>query len=161
VSAGTVTTITGRINGREQTLRVENATLLLDLLRDLGLTGAKPSCEMEVCGACTVQLDGLPVSACTTLAVELDGRSVETVEHLGAREDELHPVQRAFLERYALQCGFCTPGMVMTAKALLEQEPNPTREDVIHWLEGSICRCTGYESIVDAVLDAAEAVRRG
>ena len=152
------TTITGSINGRERTLRVGNATLLLDLLRDLGLTGAKPSCEMEVCGACTVQLDGLPVSACTTLAVELDGRSVETVEHLGATEADLHPVQRAFLDRSALQCGFCTPGLVMTAKALLEQHPNPSREEVVHWLEGSICRCTGYEAIVDAVLDAAEAM---
>jgi aerobic carbon-monoxide dehydrogenase small subunit len=152
------TTITGTINGRQHTLRVDNATLLLDLLRDLGLTGAKPSCEMEVCGACTVQLDGLPVSACTTLAVELDGRSVETVEHLGSTEARLHPVQRAFLDRSALQCGFCTPGMVMTAKALLEENPSPTREDVMHWLEGSICRCTGYESIVDAVLDAAEAM---
>ena len=158
MSHDTATTITGRINGREQTLCVDNATLLLDLLRDLGLTGAKPSCEMEVCGACTVQLDGLPVSACTTLAAELDGRSVETVEHLGATEEDLHPVQRAFLERSALQCGFCTPGMIMTAKALLEQQPDPTREDVAHWLEGSICRCTGYESIVDAVLDAAEAM---
>jgi aerobic-type carbon monoxide dehydrogenase small subunit (CoxS/CutS family) len=159
-AAETTTTITGRINGREQTLRVENATLLLDLLRDLGLTGAKPSCEMEVCGACTVQLEGLPVSACTTLAVELDGRSVETVEHLGTREDDLHPVQRAFLDRSALQCGFCTPGMVMTAKALLEHNPRPTRAEVVHWLEGSICRCTGYEEIVDAVLDAAEAMAR-
>jgi aerobic carbon-monoxide dehydrogenase small subunit len=158
MSDETATTITGRINGREQTLRVDNATLLLDLLRDRGLTGAKPSCEMEVCGTCTVQLDGQPVSACTTLAVELDGRSVETVEQLGATEEDLHPVQRAFLDRSALQCGFCTPGMVMTAKALLEQQPDPTREEVAHWLEGSICRCTGYESIVDAVLDAAEAM---
>jgi carbon-monoxide dehydrogenase small subunit len=158
--SATTTTISGRINGREQTLEVENATLLLDLLRDLGLTGAKPSCEMEVCGACTVQLDGLPVSACTTLAVELDGRNVETVEQLGATEAELHPVQRAFLERSALQCGFCTPGMVMTAKALLEHDPRPSRDAVVHWLEGSICRCTGYESIVDAVLDAAEAMAR-
>ncbi|MBE2319480.1 (2Fe-2S)-binding protein [Solirubrobacter sp. CPCC 204708] len=149
------TTITTRINGREQTLRVDNAELLLDLLRDRGLTGAKPSCEMEVCGACTVQLDGLPVSACTTLAVELDGRSVETVEHLDAG-GELHPVQQAFLERSALQCGFCTPGMVMTAKALLESNPQPTRDEVTHWLEGSICRCTGYEPIVDAVLTAAQ-----
>ena len=155
----TATTITGRINGREHTLRVDNAELLLDLLRDMGLTGAKPSCEMEVCGACTVQLDGLPVSACTTLAVELDGRSVETVERLGTTLEDLHPVQRAFLARSALQCGFCTPGMVMTAKALLEHEPNPTREQVVHWLEGSICRCTGYEPIVDAILDAAEAMR--
>jgi carbon-monoxide dehydrogenase small subunit len=153
----TATTITGRINGREHTLRVENATLLLDLLRDMGLTGAKPSCEMEVCGACTVQLDGLPVSACTTLAVELDGREVVTVEQLDAG-GALHPVQQAFLDRSALQCGFCTPGMVMTAKALLEVNPRPTRDEVLHWLEGSICRCTGYEPIVDAVLDAAEAM---
>ncbi|HWK27277.1 MAG TPA: (2Fe-2S)-binding protein [Solirubrobacter sp.] len=150
----TATTITGRINGRELTLRVDNATLLLDLLRDMGLTGAKPSCEMEICGACTVQLNGLPVSACTTLAVELDGGAVETVEHLDAG-GELHPVQRAFLQHSALQCGFCTPGMVMTAKALLEQNPSPTREEVIHWLEGSICRCTGYEPIVDAILAAS------
>jgi carbon-monoxide dehydrogenase small subunit len=150
------TTVTGTINGREHTLHVANATLLLDLLRDLGLTGAKPSCEMEVCGACTVQLDGLPVSACTTLAVEIDGRSVETVEHLGAREEDLHPVQRAFLRRSALQCGFCTPGMVMSAKALLEHNARPTRDEVVHWLDGNICRCTGYQEIVDAVLDAAE-----
>jgi carbon-monoxide dehydrogenase small subunit len=153
----TTTTISGRINGREHTLQVENATLLLDLLRDLGLTGAKPSCEMEVCGACTVQLDGWPVSACTTLAAELDGRSVETIEHLDAG-GSLHPIQRAFLDRSALQCGFCTPGMVMSAKALLEENPRPSREDVTHWMEGSICRCTGYEPIVDAVLDAAEAM---
>jgi aerobic-type carbon monoxide dehydrogenase small subunit (CoxS/CutS family) len=151
--------ITGTINGREQTLDVEPSTLLLDLLRDLGYTGAKPSCEMEVCGACTVQLDGLPVSACTTLAIELDGRAVETVEGLGASQgDGLHPVQQAFLEHSAFQCGFCTPGMIMSAKALLETNPAPSRDDVVHWLEGSICRCTGYEPIVDAVLDAAEAM---
>lgn len=155
-----MTRVTGRINGRDLTLEVDNSAFLLDLLRDLGLTGAKPSCEMEVCGACTVQLDGLPVSACTTLAVELDGRSVETVEHLGAREDDLHPVQAAFLAHSALQCGYCTPGMVVTAKALLEHNPHPTRDEVLHWLEGSICRCTGYEPIVDAVLDAAEAMAR-
>jgi carbon-monoxide dehydrogenase small subunit len=155
-----MTTITGHINGRERTLHVENADLLLDVLRDLGLTGAKPSCEMEVCGACTVQLDGLPVSACTTLAVELDGRSVETVEHLDA-DGELHPIQQAFLDRSALQCGFCTPGMIMSAKALLEDNPRPTRAEVTHWMEGNICRCTGYEPIIDAVLDAAEAMARG
>ena len=154
----TTMTVTGRINGREQTLQIDGADLLLDVLRDLGLTGAKPSCEMEVCGACTVQLDGLPVSACTTLAAELDGREVETVEHLDA-DGHLHPVQEAFLRHSALQCGFCTPGMVMTAKALLEQEPDPSREDVVHWLEGSICRCTGYATIIDAVLDAAEVMR--
>jgi aerobic-type carbon monoxide dehydrogenase small subunit (CoxS/CutS family) len=157
----TTTRITGAINGREHTLEVDNSLLLLDLLRDLGLTGAKPSCEMEVCGACTVQLDGLPVSSCSTLALELDGRSVETVEGLGASDADLHPVQQAFLKHSAFQCGFCTPGMVMTAKALLEANPAPSREDVVHWLEGSICRCTGYEPIVDAVLDAAEAMARG
>ena len=158
----TITTrITGSINGREHTLEVENATLLLDLLRDLGMTGAKPSCEMEVCGACTVQLDGVPVSACTTLAVELDGRTVETVEGLGVAAEDLHPVQTAFLQHSAFQCGFCTPGMIMTAKALLEANPAPSREEVVHWFEGSICRCTGYEPIVDAVLAAAEVTARG
>jgi aerobic-type carbon monoxide dehydrogenase small subunit (CoxS/CutS family) len=157
----TTTRINGTINGREHTLEVDNAMLLLDLLRDLGLTGAKPSCEMEVCGACTVQLDGLPISACTTLAIELDGRTVETVEGLGVSEENLHPVQHAFIKHSAFQCGFCTPGMVMTAKALLEENPAPSRDEVVHWLEGSICRCTGYEPIVDAVLDAAEAMARG
>jgi aerobic carbon-monoxide dehydrogenase small subunit len=156
----TTTRVKGRINGREHTFEVDNSMLLLDLLRELGLTGAKPSCEMEVCGACTVQLDGLPVSSCTTLALELDGRSLESIEGLGVSEESLHPVQRAFLERSAFQCGFCTPGMVMTAKALLEVNPAPSREEVVHWLEGSICRCTGYEPIVDAVLDAAEAMAR-
>jgi aerobic carbon-monoxide dehydrogenase small subunit len=156
----TTTRVKGRINGREHTFEVDNSMLLLDLLRELGLTGAKPSCEMEVCGACTVQLDGLPVSSCTTLALELDGRSLESIEGLGVSEESLHPVQQAFLARSAFQCGFCTPGMVMTAKALLEANPAPSREEVVHWLEGSICRCTGYEPIVDAVLDAAEAMAR-
>ena len=155
----TTTRITGTINGREHTFEVDNSLLLLDLLRDLGLTGAKPSCEMEVCGACTVQLDGLPVSACTTLAVELDGRTVETVEGVSASDDALHPVQQAFLQHSAFQCGFCTPGMIMSAKALLEANPSPSRDEVVHWLEGSICRCTGYEPIVDAVLEAAEVIR--
>jgi carbon-monoxide dehydrogenase small subunit len=156
----TTTRVKGRINGREHTFEVDNSMLLLDLLRELGLTGAKPSCEMEVCGACTVQLDGLPVSSCTTLALELDGRSLESIEGLGVSEESLHPVQQAFLARSAFQCGFCTPGLVMTAKALLEANPAPSREEVVHWLEGSICRCTGYEPIVDAVLDAAEAMAR-
>jgi carbon-monoxide dehydrogenase small subunit len=157
----TTTRISGAINGRERTLEVDNSMLLIDLLRELGLTGAKPSCEMEVCGACTVQLDGLPVSSCATLALELDGRNVETIEGLGVSEESLHPVQQAFLRHSAFQCGFCTPGMVMTAKALLEANPAPSRDDVVHWLEGSICRCTGYEPIVDAILDAAETMARG
>jgi carbon-monoxide dehydrogenase small subunit len=157
-TASTNTTVTGTINGHRLTLTVANADLLLDVLRDMGLTGAKPSCELEVCGACTVQLDGLPVSACTTLAVEIDGRNVETIEHLDA-DGGLHPIQEAFVRHSALQCGFCTPGMIMSAKALLEHDPDPSREDVVHWLEGSICRCTGYETIVDAILDAGEAMR--
>jgi aerobic carbon-monoxide dehydrogenase small subunit len=144
MTTATTTRISGVINGREHTLEIDNAMLLLDLLR-----------------ACTVQLDGLPISACTTLAIELDGRTVETVEGLGVSESSLHPVQQSFIERSAFQCGFCTPGMVMTAKALLEENPAPSRDDVVHWLEGSICRCTGYEPIVDAVLDAAEAMARG
>jgi len=152
--------VTGTINGQAATLEIEPSTLLLDLLRDLGYTGAKPSCEMEVCGACTVQLDGLPVSACTTLAIELDGRTVETVEGLANAETDLHPVQQAFLKESAFQCGFCTPGMIMSAKALLEANPSPSRDEVVHWLEGSICRCTGYEPIVDAVLEAAEVIRK-
>ena len=153
--------VTGTINGQAATLEIEPSTLLLDLLRDLGYTGAKPSCEMEVCGACTVQLDGLPVSACTTLAIELDGRTVETVEGLANAETDLHPVQQAFLKESAFQCGFCTPGMIMSAKALLEENASPSRDEVVHWLEGSICRCTGYEPIVDAVLDAAKAMANG
>jgi aerobic carbon-monoxide dehydrogenase small subunit len=157
-TASTNTTVTGTINGHRLTLTVANADLLLDVLRDMGLTGAKPSCELEVCGACTVQLDGLPVSACTTLAVEIDGRNVETIEHLDV-DGGLHPIQEAFVRHSALQCGFCTPGMIMSAKALLEHDPDPSREDVVHWLEGSICRCTGYETIVDAILDAGEAMR--
>jgi len=161
MTTDTTTRIGGVINGREHTFEVDNSLLLLDLLRDLGLTGAKPSCEMEVCGACTVQLDGLPVSSCSTLAIEFDGRTLETIEGLGVSEESLHPVQQAFLKHSAFQCGFCTPGMVMTAKALLEANAAPSREDVVHWLEGSICRCTGYEPIVDAVLDAAEAMARG
>ena len=151
--------VAGVIYGSERVLEIEPSTLLLDLLRDLGLTGAKPSCEMEVCGACTVQLDGRPVSACTTLAVELDGRIVQTIEGVAQSDDALHPVQQAFLKESAFQCGFCTPGMIMSAKALLEANPAPSRDEVVHWLEGSICRCTGYEPIVDAVLEAAEVMR--
>lgn len=153
------TRITGRINGREHTLDVQNGTLLLELLRDLGLTGAKPSCEMQVCGTCTVQLDGLPVSACMTLAVELDGRDVETIEGVAEGGHDLHPLQQAFIDHFAFQCGYCTPGMIMAAKALLEHHPAPTRAEIEHWLEGNICRCTGYEAILDAVAAAAAVSR--
>jgi carbon-monoxide dehydrogenase small subunit len=140
------------VNGRAVALRVPAHALLLDLLRDrLGLTGAKRSCDMQVCGACTVLVDGEPVSACTYLAVEVDGRDVLTVEGL-ADGEVLDPVQAAFVDHGAVQCGFCTPGMVLTARALLAERPAPSREDVLHYLRGSLCRCTGYVKIVEAIL---------
>ena len=143
------------VNDRAHELDVAPHALLLDVLRDrLDLKGAKRSCDGEVCGACTVLVEGLAVSACTYLAVEADGRSVQTVEGLAAG-DELHPVQQAFIRAGAVQCGFCTSGMLLTAKALLDDHPAPTHEDVVHYLRGSLCRCTGYRKIVEAVMDAA------
>jgi carbon-monoxide dehydrogenase small subunit len=121
------------------------------------------SCDAEVCGACTVLLDGRPVSACTTLALEADGRRVETIEGLaqagngGNSPPKLHALQRAFIDNFAFQCGYCTPGMIIAAKSLLDERPRPTATEVRHWMEGNICRCTGYQTIVDAVLDAAGA----
>jgi carbon-monoxide dehydrogenase small subunit len=145
------------VNGRACELDVPPHALLLDVLRDtLDLKGAKRSCDSQVCGACTVLVDGLAVSACTYLAVEADGREVLTVEGL-AVGDRLHPVQKAFVDAGAVQCGFCTAGMVLTARALLEEQPSPSREDVLHYLRGSLCRCTGYRKIVEAILTAGEA----
>ena len=147
------------VNGRRVELDVPAHALLLDVLRDrLDLKGAKRSCDLQVCGACTVLVDGAPVSACTYLAVEVDGREVLTVEGLGA-PGALHALQAAFIEHGALQCGFCTPGMLLTAKALLDEEPAPTPESVAHWLRGSLCRCTGYRKIVDAILACGAAAR--
>jgi carbon-monoxide dehydrogenase small subunit len=144
------------VNGRERELDVAPHALLLDVLRDdLDLKGAKRSCDTQVCGACTVLVDGLAVSACTYLAVEADGRSVLTVEGL-ADGESLHPLQRAFLEAGAVQCGFCTSGMLLTAWALLDEQPTPTRDDVLHYLRGSLCRCTGYRKIIEAILATAE-----
>ena len=129
--------------------------LLLDVLRDrLQLKGARRSCDMQVCGACTVLVDGAPVSACTYLAVEVDGREVTTVEGL-ADGDRLHPLQEAFIDHGAVQCGFCTAGMLLTAKALLAEDPSPTRRRVAEYLRGSLCRCTGYRKILDAILACA------
>jgi carbon-monoxide dehydrogenase small subunit len=147
------------VNGRARELEVAPHALLLDVLRDgLELKGAKRSCDTEVCGACTVLVDGLAVSACTYLAIEADGRSVLTVEGL-ADGESLHPLQRAFVEAGAVQCGFCTSGMLLTARAMLAENAQPTREDVLHYLRGSLCRCTGYRKIVDAILAAAEPAR--
>jgi len=143
------------VNGRSVELAVPHHALLLDVLRDhLDLKGAKRSCDTQVCGACTVLVDGQAVSACTYLAVEADGRTLQTVEGL-AEGEALHPLQRAFLDAGAVQCGFCTAGMLVTARALLEEHREPTRDDVLHYLRGSLCRCTGYRKIVDAILAAA------
>lgn len=148
-----------RINGVEVRRHVEHRLTLAEFLRqDLGLTGTKVSCELQVCGACSVLVDGEPVSSCTYLAVDVDGREVLTVEGL-AEEGRLHPLQTAFVENFALQCGFCTPGFLLMAKSLLDRTPDPTEEEVIEHLDGNICRCTGYRPIVDAVLDAARRMR--
>lgn len=145
------------VNGRAHELTVAPHDLLLDVLRDrLDLKGAKRSCDAQVCGACTVLVDGLAVSACTYLAAEADGRSILTVEGL-AEGDRLHPLQQAFVERGAVQCGFCTAGMLLTAKALLDEVPVPSRDDIVHHLRGSLCRCTGYRKIVEAILAASGA----
>src|SRR2546428_4902456 len=147
------------VNDRAHVLEVTPHALLLDVLRDvLDLKGAKRSCDTQVCGACTVLVDGLAVSACTYLAVEADGRSVLTVEGL-ADGESLDPLQRAFLDAGAVQCGFCTSGMLLTARALLRENAAPSREDILHYLRGSLCRCTGYRKIVEAILIASGATR--
>lgn len=147
------TTIT--INGKTRNFDVEPNVLLLNLLRDnLLLTGAKYGCGIGECGACTVLLDGESVLACMILAVDADGRSVETIEALG-EYDHLHPIQEAYLEEGAVQCGFCTPGFIMSTKALLSEEPQPTETEIREYLKGNMCRCTGYVNIVKAVQSAA------
>jgi carbon-monoxide dehydrogenase small subunit len=147
------------LNGREQTIEVEPHELLLDVIRNrLGLTGAKKSCDMQVCGACTVLVDGRPVSSCTLLAFEVRGRKVLTIEGL-AENGKLHPLQQAFIDHGGFQCGFCTPGMILAAKALLDRNPRATEADVIDFMEGNICRCTGYKSIIKSILAAAETLR--
>ncbi len=148
-------TVATRVNGRHVEQTVPNRRTLAQFLRDdVGLTGTKVSCDLQVCGVCTVLVDGAPISACTYLAADVDGGEVTTVEGL-ADGDVLHPLQQAFVDHFALQCGFCTPGFLLMAKALLDENPEPTREQVAHHLEGNICRCTGYEPIIEAVLDAA------
>src|SRR5437867_11578229 len=147
------------VNDRAHVLEVTPHALLLDVLRDtLDLKGAKRSCDTQVCGACTVLVDGQAVSVCTYLAVEADGRAVLTVEGL-ADGESLDPLQRAFLDAGAVQCGFCTSGMLLTARALLRDNTAPSREDVLHYLRGSICRCTGYRKLVEAIMTAAGASR--
>jgi carbon-monoxide dehydrogenase small subunit len=148
------------VNGRLRRTHVEPRETLADVLRErLGLTGLKVSCDAQVCGACTVLVDGLAVSACTYLAVDADGREVTTVEGI-ARDGALSPLQQAFIDHAAFQCGFCTPGMIVTATALLSENPAPTRDEVVAAIDGNLCRCTGYVPIIDAVLAAADAGRQ-
>jgi carbon-monoxide dehydrogenase small subunit len=139
------------VNGDEYHLLVDTHRTLLEVVRDqIGLTGTKNGCGAGECGACTVLVDGRPVNSCLMLAVEADGREVLTIEGL-ARGDVLHPIQKAFVENGAIQCGFCTPGMVLSTKALLDRNPDPTREEILQGLRGNLCRCTGYVKIVKAV----------
>jgi carbon-monoxide dehydrogenase small subunit len=148
-----------RVNGEEHEVSVRHHKTLLEVLReDLGLTGTKHGCELGECGTCTVLLDGEPVLSCLALAVECEGRAVETVEGM-AGPDGLHPLQRAFAELGAAQCGYCTPGFLLAAKALLEREPNPSRDRIKDELSGNLCRCTGYLQIFDAVERAAAELR--
>lgn len=148
-----------RLNGRPVELDVPPGRRLLDVLReDLGLTGTKEGCGEGECGACTVVVDGNPRLSCLTLAIQVEGKDVLTVEGL-AQSGALHPLQEAFIETAGVQCGFCTPGFLMAAYALLLRHPTPTRQEVREWLSGNLCRCTGYEQIVEAVLRAAEKMR--
>jgi carbon-monoxide dehydrogenase small subunit len=149
------------VNGVRYTHEVEPRLLLVHYLRDvLGLTGTHVGCDTSQCGACTVLVDGAAVKSCTLLAVQADGASVTTIEGL-AQDDRLHPLQEGFWEKHGLQCGFCTPGMIMTACDLLRRYPDPTEEQIRHGLEGVLCRCTGYQNIVAAVQYAAERLRAG
>ncbi len=147
------------VNEEEYDLLVHPVRTLLDLLRyDLGLTGTKKGCDEGDCGACTVIVDGKVVTACLVLAVEADGATITTIEGLH-KGDALHPIQQAFVDSGAVQCGFCTPGMILTTKALLDEIPNPSEEDIKHYLEGNLCRCTGYTKILDAVNIAIQQIK--
>ncbi|MBK6466343.1 MAG: (2Fe-2S)-binding protein [Rhodobacter sp.] len=151
-----VTTI---VNGETVEFLTEPRETLLDCLRDhLGLTGSKEGCGTGDCGACSVTLDGVLVSSCLVLGVEAEGKKIETIEGMAAGA-ELHPLQRKFIEHAALQCGYCTPGILIAAKALLADNPDPTETEVRYWLAGNLCRCTGYDKIIRAVMDAAAEMR--
>ena len=144
-----------KVNGEEHDLDIEPRLLLVHALRDeLGLTGTHVGCDTSNCGACTVHLDGQSVKSCTVLAVQAEGAEVTTIEGLGS-EGDLHPVQEAFWNNHGLQCGYCTPGMIMAAAALLQENPKPTEQEIRHGLEGNLCRCTGYHNIIVSVLDAS------
>jgi carbon-monoxide dehydrogenase small subunit len=151
--------ITVTVNGQGQSLEVEPRLLLVHLLREkLGLTGTHVGCDTTSCGACTVLVDGIPVKSCTHFAVQVDGRRVKTVEGL-AQNGQLHPIQEGFREEHGLQCGFCTPAMMLVSSALLEENPDPSEEEIRWALSGNICRCTGYQNIVKAVQWAADKLK--
>jgi carbon-monoxide dehydrogenase small subunit len=153
--------VTLTVNGVEREVTVEPRRLLVQALReDLGLTGTHVGCDTSQCGACTVQLDGRAVKSCSVLAVQVDGSTITTIEGL-APVDGLHPLQNAFWEKHGLQCGFCTPGMIMVAVDLLASNPDPTDDEIRHAIEGNICRCTGYHNIVAAIREAAATIRAG
>ena len=146
-----------QLNGKSWQVECEAQETLAEVLRNtLNLNGTKVSCEVQVCGACTVLIDGAPVSACTYLAYEARGKNVTTIEGLEKADGTLHPLQQAFIDEFAFQCGYCTPGMIMSAKALLDENPQPTRDEIIHHMDGNICRCTGYVPIVAAIQRAAD-----
>ena len=154
-----MTKIAFTINGKPAAADVEGRTLLVDLIREeLRLTGTHVGCDTSQCGCCTIQMDGIAVKSCAVLAAQADGATIVTIEGL-ASGDKLHPVQQAFTECHGLQCGFCTPGMIMTAVSLLKDNPNPTEAEITKGLEGNLCRCTGYVNIVKSVQRAAELMR--
>jgi len=149
------------VNDNSYEVMIDPSTTLLEVLRDqLDLTGTKHGCGIGQCGACTVQVDGKPILACLTLAIAVREKNILTIEGL-SKMNILHPIQKAFVDYGAIQCGFCTPGMIMAAKALLDKNPKPTREEVKIAVAGNLCRCTGYVKIIDAVLAASEAMRKG
>ena len=151
--------VTLTVNGRKRSATVEPRMLLVDFLRhELGMTGTHIGCEHGVCGACTVLVNGRAIRSCIMLAVQADGSEITTVEDL-AEGSKLHPIQQAFMEEHGLQCGFCTPGLIVAAVGLLDQTPDPTEEEVKYAIEGNLCRCTGYSKVVDAILAAAGAAR--
>lgn len=151
--------VTTRVNGDGVEFLADPRESLLDCLRDkLGLTGSKEGCGTGDCGACSITLDGTLVCSCLVLGVEAEGKEIGTIEGMGG-DHEVHPLQRKFIEHAALQCGFCTPGFLVAAKSLLEQNPNPTEEEIRYWLAGNLCRCTGYDKIIRAVQDAAAEMR--
>jgi carbon-monoxide dehydrogenase small subunit len=144
------------VNGKPYSAEVPTYRTLVDFLRyDLGLTGTKETCSVGVCGACTVTLDGKMISSCITLAVRVDGADIQTIEGV-ANGDQLHPIQQAFIDNGGFQCGACTPGQIMATKALLEENPHPTEDEIKQWMMGNLCRCTGYYQIIDSIKAAAE-----